>query len=166
MDFVVDEVTAPDGAVLVRNYLQHPSAVGVIAVDDQERVAIVRQYRHPVRRRCIEAPAGLCDQVGEDPLEAAKRELAEECGLAANDWRMLVDIYATPGSSTQSTRIFLARGLRAVAAPEGFSPEGEEAEMIVAWAGVDDLLEAIFSGNIMNPTLVSGLLAYKYTQLS
>jgi ADP-ribose pyrophosphatase len=165
MDFVTDEVTSPDGSVLVRNYLSHPNAVGVIALDDRGRVAVERQYRHPVRRRLVEAPAGLCDQPGEAALAAAQRELAEELGLAAGVWRVLVDVYATPGSSTQATRIFLARQVVPVARPPGFVLEGEEAEIELEWVEVEELLAAVFAGQIMNPTLVIGVLALRAAQL-
>ena len=159
MDFVVDQVSAPDGSQVVRNYLEHPDAVGIIALDASGRVAVERQYRHPVRRRLVEAPAGLCDVTGEDPLEAAQRELAEELGLAASRWSVLVDVFASPGSSTQRTRIFLARDLEAIARPEGFRLEAEEAEMDTGWVPVGDLVEAIYAGEVMNPTLVAGVLA-------
>jgi len=166
MDFVVDEVTTPDGATMVRNYLEHPNSVGIIAVDEQGRVAIEKQYRHPVRRKLVEAPAGLCDVEGEDPLQAAKRELAEELGLAASSWSVLVDTFATPGCSTQKVRIFLARGLSQVTRPEGFHLEGEEADMEIGWAPLDEIVDAIFAGRLMNPTIVTGVLALQTAILS
>ena len=161
MDFVVDKVVAPDGSTIVRNYLHHPNSVGIIALDDLGRVAVERQYRHPVRSKLIEAPAGLCDHAGEDPAETAKRELAEELGLAAESWSVLVDTYATPGCSTQTTRIFLAQGLYEVPRPEGFLLEGEEADMTWGWVPVDDVIRAIFAGDLKNPTVVIGVLALK-----
>ncbi|MDR0285307.1 MAG: NUDIX hydrolase [Propionibacteriaceae bacterium] len=161
MDFVVDQVTTPDGGTMTRNYLEHPDSVGVIALDDQGRVAIERQYRHPVRHRLVEAPAGLCDVAGEDPAATARRELAEELGLAAERWSVLVDIYATPGCSTQGTRVYLAQGLTAVPRPDGFTLEGEEADMAIGWAGVDELVDGIFAGRLMNPTIITGVLALK-----
>ena len=161
MDFVVDEVTTPNGGTMVRNYLEHPNSVGIIALDDQGRVAIEKQYRHPVRHRLVEAPAGLCDVAGEDPAETARRELAEELGLAASQWSLLVETYATPGCSTQHVRLYLARGLTPVERPDDFVLEGEEAEMDIGWASVDDLVDAIFAGQISNPTIVTGILALK-----
>jgi len=159
MDFVVDEVTTPQGTTMVRNYLQHPAAVGIIALDDQDRVAVVAQYRHPARTKLIEAPAGLCDQPGEVGLATAQRELAEEVGLAAADWRILVDIFSSPGSSSQSTRVYLARDLTPVPRPAGFELEAEEADMAVGWARLDDLVAAVFAGRLMNPTIVTGTMA-------
>lgn len=159
MDFVVDQVDTPQGTTMVRNYLEHPAAVGIIALDDQDRVVVEAQYRQPVRSKLIEAPAGLRDQPGESALATAQRELAEEVGLAARDWRILIDIFSSPGSSSQATRVFLARGLTPVPRPAGFELEGEEADMGVGWARLDDLVAAVFAGRLMNPTIVTGTLA-------
>ena len=164
MDFVVDEVSTPDGGTMVRNYLEHPNSVGIIALDDRGRVAIEKQYRHPVRHRLLEAPAGLCDIAGESPIDTAKRELAEELGLAASQWSILAETYATPGCSTQHVHLFLARGLTPVERPDGFVLEGEEADMELGWASVDDLVNAVFAGRIANPTIVTGILALKTAQ--
>lgn len=154
-----DDITAPDGATLQREYLRHPGAVGVIALDDQDRVAVVRQYRHPVRHRLIEPPAGLLDLHGEAYVVAAQRELAEEVGLAADRWHVLVDLFTTPGIVGESLRIYLARDLRPVDAPDGFVREGEEAEMELSWAALPDLVDAVLAGDLHNPTMVSGVLA-------
>jgi 8-oxo-dGDP phosphatase len=157
--FVQDEVEVPDGTTMKREYLRHPGAVGIIALDDQERVALVRQYRHPVRHRLIEPPAGLLDVAGEDPLVTAQRELAEEVGLAAARWEQLVDLYTTPGIVAERLRIFLARDLVEVASPEGFVRSGEEAHMDTVWAALPDLVDAVLAGDLHNPTLVGGVLA-------
>lgn len=154
-----DDVTAPGGETLQREYLRHPGAVGIIALDDQGRVALVRQYRHAVRHRLIEPPAGLLDVHGEDNVLAAQRELAEEVGLAADRWHVLVDLFTTPGIIGESLRIYLARGLHPVDAPEGFVKEGEEAEMELSWAPLTDLVDAVLAGDLHNPTMVSGVLA-------
>ena len=103
--YVQDQVRTPDGQLIEREYLKHPGAVGVIALDDHDRVALVRQYRHPVRHRLIEPPAGLLDVGGEDYLQAIERELAEEVGLAARRWAVLVDLFTTPGILGESLRI-------------------------------------------------------------
>ena len=157
--FVRDEVRTPDGKVMTRDYLRHPGAVGVIALDGHERVALVRQYRHPVRHRLVEPPAGLLDVDGEDYLVAAQRELAEEAGLAADTWHVLVDLFTTPGMVGEALRIYLARDLRPVNAPVGFLRAGEEAHMDIVWATLDDLVAAVLDGRVHNPTLVAGTLA-------
>jgi ADP-ribose pyrophosphatase len=154
-----DDITAPDGSTLKREYLRHPGAVGIIALDDTGRVALVRQYRHAVRHRLIEPPAGLLDVDGEAYVLAAQRELAEEVGLAAGTWQVLVDLFTTPGVIAEGLRVYLARDLHPVQAPEGFVKEGEEAEMELSWAPLADLVDAVLAGDLHNPTLVSGVLA-------
>ncbi len=157
--YVVDQVQTPDGDSMAREYLRHPGAVGIIALDDQGRVALVRQYRHAVRHRLIEPPAGLLDVDGEEYLLGAQRELAEEVGLAAGRWALLVDFFTTPGIIGEALRVFLARDLSPVDAPEGFLKEGEEAHMDIVWADLDDLVSAVLDGRLHNPTLVVGVLA-------
>jgi 8-oxo-dGTP pyrophosphatase MutT (NUDIX family) len=157
--FVQDQVRTPDGHLIAREYLKHPGAVGVIALDDHGRVALVRQYRHPVRHRLIEPPAGLLNVAGEDYLQAIQRELTEEAGLAARSWAVLVDLFTTPGILGEALRIYLARELVAVDPPDGFTREGEEAHMDTVWASLDDLVEAILAGRLHNPTVVAGTLA-------
>jgi 8-oxo-dGTP pyrophosphatase MutT (NUDIX family) len=157
--YVQDQVRTPDGHLIEREYLKHPGAVGVIALDDHDRVALVRQYRHPVRHRLIEPPAGLLDVGGEEYLPAIQRELAEEAGLAAQNWAVLVDLFTTPGILGESLRIYLARDLEVVAHPDDFIHEGEEAHMDTVWASLDDLVEAVLDGRLHNPTVVSGVLA-------
>ena len=157
--YVEDQVRTPDGQLITREYLKHPGAVGVIALDDHDRVALVRQYRHPVRHRLIEPPAGLLDVEGEGYLATVQRELAEEVGLAAGSWALLVDLFTTPGILGESLRIYLARDLEVVDDPDGYVREGEEAHMDTVWASLDDLVEAVLDGRLHNPTVVSGVLA-------
>lgn len=159
-DYLSDRVRTPDGEMMRRDFIDHTGAVGVIALDDDEQVVVVHQYRHPVAFRLIEPPAGLLDQPDEDWLVAAQRELAEEAGLAAGDWRILVDMMTTPGGVNESIRIYLARDLRAATQPEGFEPEGEEAHMEVLRVPVDDLIAGIIAGRLQSPSLVAGVLAY------
>ena len=154
-----DDITAPDGTTLQREYLRHPGAVGIIALDAGGRVALVRQYRHAVRHRLIEPPAGLLDVDGEAYVLAAQRELAEEVGLAADTWHVLVDLFTTPGIIAEGLRVYLALDLHPADAPDGFVKEGEEAEMELSWAPLAELVEAVLAGDLHNPTLVSGVLA-------
>ena len=159
MRFVTDEVTTPDGHTMVREYLEHPGAVAIIAVDDQSRLAVVIQYRHPVGYKEVEAPAGLLDVEREDPLAAAQRELREEAELAARDWRVLVDMFSSPGGSSESIRIYLARDLVQAPRPEGFVLGDEEAHMDIRWAALTDVVDAIYAGHLQNPSLVVGALS-------
>jgi len=152
----VDEVAMPDGHTAEREVVEHHGAVAVVAVDEQDRVVLVHQYRHPLGRRLWELPAGLLDAPGEDPLDTARRELAEETGLAADDWEVLVDIALSPGFTDEAVRVFAARGLRTVDRPD---PEHEEADLEVHRIPVDEAVAMVLRGEIVNATAVSGLLA-------
>ncbi|HEY9294591.1 MAG TPA: NUDIX hydrolase [Microlunatus sp.] len=157
--FVKEEILTPDDEVLDRQFTLHPGAVGILALDDHDRVALVRQYRHPVRHRLIEPPAGLLDVDGEDYLVGAQRELAEEVGLAASDWRVLAEEFTSPGGLSESMRMYLARDLSDAPAPEGFVKHGEEAHMDIVWASLVDLVDGVLAGRLHSPTLVVGVLA-------
>ena len=100
-----------DEQPFTRVVLEHPGAVVVLALDDEERVFCLRQYRHPARQRMLELPAGLLDVEGEDPRTAAERELLEEAGLVASEWAPLTSAYSSPGITTELIHYFLARGL-------------------------------------------------------
>ncbi len=157
--YVDERVMSPSEDVLDRQFARHPGAVGVIALDDADRAVLVRQFRHPVQHRLIEPPAGLLDIAGEDPLTTARRELAEEVGLAAADWRVLVDTFTSPGALSEAQRMYLARELSPGDRPSGFQAAGEEAEMDIVWAGLDDLAAAVLDGRLHSPTLIAGVLA-------
>lgn len=165
-DFVNDTVVTPDGGRMERQYLLHPGAVGVVAWDAADRIAVVRQYRHPVGFQLVEPPAGLLDADGESWVAAAERELAEEVGLRAGRWQVLVDLFTTPGANQESLRVYLARDLSEAPAPEGFVAHHEEANMEVCWAARADLVDAVLAGRLQNPTMVSGVLALEVARLS
>lgn len=144
---------------ITRDYVDHPGAVGVFALDDDGRVFLIQQYRHPIGFRDWEIPAGLLDVEGESPLDAAKRELAEEADLVAADWAVLTEFWTSPGGSDESIRVYLARGLSA--APEAFAREAEEADMRTAWVPLDDLVDAVLSRRLANsPLLIATLTAH------
>lgn len=164
-DYVDDVVATPDGAAMHRQYLLHPGAVAVIALDEADRVVVVRQYRHPVGFQLIEPPAGLLDADGESWLAAAQRELAEEAMLAADDWRLLIDMFTSPGCNSESIRFFLARGLRDVPRPDGFVVEHEELDMEICLVPLTDLLDGIYAGRVQSPTVVAGALALEAARL-
>lgn len=142
-----------------REYVRHPGAVAVIAVDDDDRVLLLRQYRHPVRAELWEPPAGLRDVPGEDLRVAAERELAEEADLVAASWWVLTEYLTSPGSSDEAITVFLARGLSAVPEDERHERTEEERDMVAHWVGLDDAVEQVLAGRLRNPSAVVGLLA-------
>lgn len=145
------------GEIIVREYTDHTGAVGVLALDDDDRVLLIKQYRHPVRMRDWEIPAGLLDVDGEPPLAAAKRELAEEADLEASDWAVLTDVATSPGGSDELIRVYLARGLTATA--EAFAREGEEADIEKRWAPLDECVDAVLERRVHNAPLAVAVLA-------
>ncbi|MFH8444284.1 NUDIX domain-containing protein [Streptomyces sp. NPDC018026] len=153
-----DDVVMPDGSVVTRDYQVHPGSVAVLALDAEGRVLVIRQYRHPVREKLWEIPAGLLDVPGENPLHAAQRELYEEAHVKAEDWRVLTDVYTTPGGCDEAVRIFLARDL-SEAAGERFEVEDEEADMELARVPLADLVRGVLAGELHNNCLVVGVLS-------
>ncbi|CAM5577541.1 NUDIX hydrolase [Streptomyces tanashiensis] len=153
-----DDVVMPDGSVHRRDYQVHPGSVAVLALDEQDRVVVLRQYRHPVRQKLWEIPAGLLDVPGENPLHAAQRELYEEAHVKAEDWRVLTDVYTTPGGCDEAVRIFLARDL-AEAEGERFEVSEEEADMELARVPLPDLVRGVLAGELHNNCLVVGVLS-------
>ncbi len=159
---VTDDVrfgAGPGERVARRDVQVHPGAVAVIAIDDVDRVLLIRQYRHPVGRYLFEPPAGLLDVAGEPPWTTAQRELAEEAGIAAAEWSVLVDQYMSPGGSSEAVRVYLARGLAPVPGGRPHTGEAEEAYLPRAWVDLDDALHLVLTGAIGSPTAVSGILA-------
>lgn len=144
---------------LKRDFITHPGAVSVVALDEQNRVLLINQYRHPVGMRMWEIPAGLLDVAGEPPHTAAQRELAEEADLIADEWHVLVDFHNSPGSSSEANRIFLARGLHDVPEADRHQRAGEEAEIFARFADLDDAVAAVMAGRINSPAAVLGILA-------
>lgn len=152
----LDEVQMPHGVVARREVVEHFGAVAVVALDDNDRVAMVYQYRHPVGRRLWEIPAGLLDVGGEAPALTAARELHEEAGLAAENWSVLADIVTSPGFSDESVRIFLATGLSEIGRPEA---EHEEADLRLDWLPLAAAVQQVLAGEIVNSIAVAGILA-------
>ena len=147
-----------DGVEVTREYVLHPGAVGIIAVNDLGQMLLVEQYRHPVSTVMWEPPAGLLDVADEDPLDAAKRELLEEAGYEAQTWNVLFDFANSPGGSSEQLRCYLAQGLSEH--PDG-RPVGdaEERNMPVHWIPIAEVVAAIASGRVTNPLLVAGTYA-------
>ncbi|MDQ1495708.1 MAG: 8-oxo-dGDP phosphatase [Actinomycetota bacterium] len=158
-DVRTDVVELGDGQRVERDVLVHPGAVGIVAVDDELRVLLVRQYRHPVAAMLWEPPAGLLDVAGEDPLDAAKRELFEEAGYRARDWTVLIDAFTSPGGSSESVRLYLARGLQPVGDDERHVGDGEERDMPTRWVPLSEVRAAVLSGRLHSPLGAMGFLA-------
>lgn len=153
---VVSETFRYNGSAITREVMDHPGAVAVLALDDQERVLLIRQYRHPVRSRDWEIPAGLLDVEGEEPFLAAQRELAEEADLKAARWDVLVDFLNSPGGSNEMIRVYLARDVEPVPA---FERSDEEADIEVRWVSLDEAVDAVLTRRVQSPSLVVGVLA-------
>lgn len=158
-DLVRETVDLGDAGVVRREFLRHPGAVAVVVLDDQDRVLLLSQYRHPVRRVLWEVPAGLRDVAGEDLRSTAERELAEEADLVAASWWVLVDYFTSPGASDEALRVFLARGVREVPAEERHERTGEERDMVATWVPLDDAVADVLAGRLGNPSTVVGVLA-------
>ena len=140
-----------------RIVVEHPGAAVILAVDDEERVLVVVQYRHPAGRRFVELPAGLLDKPGEDPVEAARRELLEETGFEAETWTHLGSTWSSPGITGELIHLYLAQGL-AEADRGDFVAEHEEADMQLHWLPLADLVEGILAGTIADAPVVNAVL--------
>lgn len=163
-DLVGEDVRldADDAEPVVREFLDHPGAVAVVALREGpqgEELALVDQYRHPMRAVLWEIPAGLLDVAGEDYLVAAQRELAEETDLRAGRWDVLVDYFTSPGGSNESLRIYLARDVTEVPEAERHERADEERDMTTRWVPLDEALAAVHEGRLHNPSAVVGILA-------
>nr|WP_284287353.1 NUDIX domain-containing protein [Angustibacter aerolatus] len=137
-DVRTDEVDLGEAGVVTRDYVDHTGAVGVLALDDHDRVALVHQYRHPVGMRMWEIPAGLLDVDGEAPHLAAAREPGEEADLRAATWHTLIDWVMSPGGTSEAFRCYLARDLSPVPDDERHERESEELGMPTQWFDLDE----------------------------
>jgi 8-oxo-dGTP pyrophosphatase MutT (NUDIX family) len=154
---VVRESFDYNGTTLVREFVKHTGAVAVLAIDDQERVLLIRQYRHPVRQYLWEIPAGLLDIPGEDRLTAAKRELLEETGYEARTWTQLIEFMTTPGGNDEMITVYLAKDL--VHVGHNLPLEGEEVDMVKEWVPLADALKSVLASEMHSPSAVVGIMA-------
>ena len=150
-----------NGAMVERDLLIHPGAVVIIAVDELDRVLLIRQYRHPVAMMMFEPPAGLLDVDGEPAHVTAARELAEESGYTAQSWHVLVDFFNSPGGSSEAIRVFLARDLAELPGGRNLTGEAEEAFLPRVWIPLDEAAELVLDGALGSPSAVVGVLAAK-----
>ena len=154
-----ERVDLGEAGVVTRDFLDHTGAVAGLALDEEERVVVVQQYRHPVGAFEWELPAGLLDVDGEPPQLTAVRELREETDLAAGEWHHLLDHYASAGASSESVRVYLARDLQAVPDDDLHERDGEELGMPVRRVPLDELAAAVLAGDVHNGTLMVSVLA-------
>lgn len=145
------------GQKLTREFVEHPGAVAVVAVNEANQVLMIRQYRHPVREFLWEIPAGLLDVEGESELLAAERELLEETGFRADSIEPLIDFYTTPGGNSEKIRVFHATKLEFVGRPD--FQDGEERELIIEWIDFDKALASVLSSEIKSPSAAVGIMA-------
>lgn len=154
-----ETIEAPDGSTHERAVVRPNGAVAVLAIDEQDRILLVSQYRHPVGMRMAELVAGTLDVAGESPVEAAARELAEEADLAAGTWRGLLRLTATPGYSSEQWEVFTATDLRPIPEAARVERHGEEAGIEQWWLGFDEAVEAVLSGALSDALSVAAVLA-------
>lgn len=154
----IDHVRTPTGEVMEREVVEHDDAVAIVALLDDGDVVLLRHYRHPFASYQLEIPAGKLDQVGEEPLEAARRELREEAGLAARSWEPLVTFRNSAGWTDESTTVFLASGVEDSAAPDGFEASGEEADLEVVRMPLEAAVAAVWDATIVDAKTIIGLL--------
>jgi 8-oxo-dGTP pyrophosphatase MutT (NUDIX family) len=156
-----DRVRMPDGELAKRDVVEHPGAVAIVALDDTGRVLLIRQYRHPVGHLLWELPAGLRDVAGEDSRVTAERELLEETGYRARDWRLLADFFSSPGITTERLQVYLACGLSLVPESErgGFVRRHEEAQLLVRWVPLRQAVSHFLAGDLHNGVTAVGILS-------
>jgi ADP-ribose pyrophosphatase len=152
-----DTVIGPD-AHFDRTVVEHKDAVGVLAMDDDDRVLLLAQYRHAVGHRLLELPAGLCDVDDEPPLETAARELVEEASVAAGSWSLLLEMFPSPGFCDERWWVYLARDLSSAEATD-FVREHEEADMQAIWVPLDEAVRAVHQRRITDALAVAAILA-------
>ena len=152
VDVETDMVRLTNGNITIREVVRHPGGVCVLAVDEQERVAVVRQYRYPFAEHLLELPAGKLEY-GEEPLSAAKRELSEETGLAAERWVSLGVLYTSPGFSTETLYLYMASGLH-----QGQAHPDPNEFLDVEKIPLAELVERVERGEICDAKTVAGVL--------
>jgi len=154
-----DAIVDPTGEVHERVVVQPRGAVAVLALDEESRVLLVEQYRHPVGARLLELPAGTLDVEGESPLAAAQRELIEEGDVAAATWEEMLEMSSTPGYSTERWQLYRATDLSPVPHDERAARHAEEADLEQWWMPLDEAEQAIFDGRISNALAIAGILS-------
>jgi ADP-ribose pyrophosphatase len=154
-----DVIVDPAGQQHERVVVQPRGAVAVLALDEDSRVLLVEQYRHPVGARLLELPAGTLDVEGESALAAAERELIEEGDVGAATWEEILGLTATPGYSTERWRLYRATDLSPVPHDERAERHAEEADLEQWWMPLDEAVKAIFDGRISNALAIAAIMS-------
>lgn len=160
LDLETWEVRLQNGKAATREIVLHKGAAAIVPVNAQGQVAMVRQYRPAIGEVTLEIPAGKLDQANEDPLLCAQRELREETGLVAQDWRFLMEFVPSVGYLTEVIHLFMASGLSA-----GQDDPDEDEFIDVQWYDMDALLGMVMRGEIRDgKTAVALLMAARILQ--
>jgi ADP-ribose pyrophosphatase len=154
----VDTVALPNGSTTTREVIEHPGAVAVIALTEQGELLMVRQYRHATGEILLEIPAGKRDP-GEDPLSCARRELEEETGCRARQWKTLFSYFSTPGFSDELLYIIMATGLE-----QGVAHADDEEFIEVVTVPVAEALRMVYQGEIRDAKSIIGILVLSRMQ--
>ena len=151
----VDTVTLPDGNTALREIIDHPGGVGILAIDDDDRVFMVQQYRYAFSQAMWEIPAGK-REAGEEPLVTAKRELQEEVGVTAERWLPMGELIPSPGCYAERLYLFMARGLTV-----GDTHPDDDEFLTVSRVPFTELSQACLSGEIQDAKTVVAVLKAK-----
>ena len=152
----VDEAELPNGKTAIREVVRHPGGVGVVAIDEEGFLYLVRQYRYPFSKITTEIPAGKLDAKNENPEDAGRRELMEETGLIAEKFTFLGSVLASPGFCDEEIYLYLAEGLT-----QGESDPDEDEFVAVERVHIKDIIAQITEGKIKDGKTVSGVLLSK-----
>lgn len=157
-----DTVELGEAGTVVREYVDHPGAVAILALREdrgEPEILLIRQYRHPVAAEDWELPAGLLDIPGEAPLRAAQRELAEEADLYGGTWEELLSCTTSPGGLNEVITIFVATDLAEVPEGERHVREAEEEGMPMGWVALSVAVQAVLGAQVRNAPMMLGVLA-------
>lgn len=160
LEFRVDRILRSDGSTGTRDVVGHPGAIAVLALDDDGRLLLVRQWRVPAGRAMLEIPAGtldIHDGVPEDPDHAARRELEEETGHRAGTWRKLASFWTAPGFATELMHLYLATGIVGITGDDRLSPDEDE-RLELLQVGPDEAMAMVESGSIVDAKTILGIL--------
>lgn len=162
LTFRVDTIERADGSRSERDIAGHPGAVAVVAIDDEDRVLLVRQWRTPADGVLLEIPAGTLDRDAasgeiEDPDLASRRELEEETGYRARSWTHLAEFWTAPGFATEKMHLYLATDLEPADPNERLGPDEDE-HLRLERRRFDEALTAVDRGEIQDAKSIAGLL--------